>query len=257
MNTTKSLVLIILAAFSTSVCAQELNLMKAENHPMQYYVSLPQGWTKAKQWPVVVVLESASKEYKKNAELFATARGQMPFIMVAPINTNNGSQGRRDPSLFPYSNETWDYMEKVGDCTFNNEGLQSIIKEVTVKYNGEPRVYITGFEAGAHALWSIVFNYPELLYAAAPVAGNYRGRCVEPSKISKDPSRVNLPIRSFKGGKGAPISPLIEQWKEVKQIAESNGYKNISEQEVSEKNHEPMPAEVLSYFQELLTTRKK
>jgi len=28
-------------------------LKTASTHPIQYYLSLPEGWTKAKKWPVV------------------------------------------------------------------------------------------------------------------------------------------------------------------------------------------------------------
>src|SRR5690349_14356645 len=100
-----------------------LLIKRASDHPMQYYISLPAGWSINKKWPVVIVLEAAEKQYKANAERFMNVRGQMPFIIVAPIHTNNGNQGRRDPALFPYSTETWDYIDKVGDCQFNDEGI--------------------------------------------------------------------------------------------------------------------------------------
>lgn len=252
----KAITILVATLLALRVSAQsELAPIKAEKHLMQYYLSLPQGWSAEKTWPVVVVLESASKEYKKNAERFVVARGAMPFILVAPINTNNGNQGRRDPTLFPYSSETWDYMEKVGDCQFNNEGIAAILKEVSEKYHGESRVFITGFEAGAHALWSIVFNHPELLRAAVPVAGNFRRRCVEQGKISNDPSKGNLPIRWFEGGKDKsdPVSTILyEQWKDAKSMAQSAGYNNLSEETVDSKGHEPMPEEVMAYFRRLL-----
>jgi poly(3-hydroxybutyrate) depolymerase len=251
----KPLVFLTLIASSFVSLSQDLTLQKTASHPMQYYVSLPKGWTKTKAWPVVVVLEAAEKEYKQNAERFVAARNEMPFIIVAPFNTNNGNQGRRDPKLFPYSNETWDYIDKVGDCQFNDEGIEKIIQEVAAKYNGEKKVYITGFEAGTHVLWSIVLNHPQLLNAAASVAGNFRNRCVEVGKISNDQSRKKLPIKSFVGDADeyfGPSGKLYNQWTEVKSIAIANGFENISETIISKKSHEPMPAEVLNYFFSLL-----
>ena len=38
-------------------------LKTASTHPIQYYLSLPEGWTKAKKWPVVVVIESADRDF--------------------------------------------------------------------------------------------------------------------------------------------------------------------------------------------------
>ncbi len=241
-------------AFSQSN-SSDLQLNKAENHPIQYYLSIPKNWNRNRQWPMVVILEAADKEYKKNAERFINARGDMPFILIAPFNTNNGNQGRRDPNTFPYSIETWDYIDKVGDCQFNEEGLQQIIKEVSAKYNGEQKIYLTGFEAGTHVLWSTVFNHPEWLKAAASVAGNFRNRCVEPGKISKDPSGKNLPIKSFVGDKDEyfrPSGKIYNQWTEVKSIASTNGFENVSETIISNKDHVPMPEEVMNYFYSLL-----
>jgi hypothetical protein len=35
---------------------------KVTGHDLQYLVSLPQGWTAAKQWPARVVIDSARRE---------------------------------------------------------------------------------------------------------------------------------------------------------------------------------------------------
>ena len=52
----------------------ELQLKTAKGHPIMYYLSLPQNWTASKRWPVVVILESAAKEFKKNAQRFVYLR---------------------------------------------------------------------------------------------------------------------------------------------------------------------------------------
>jgi len=230
--------------------SSSLQLKTASNHPMQYFISLPKGWNKTKKWPVLIVLEEAAKEYKINIERFVKARGDSPFILVGPYNTNNGNSGRRDENIFPYSKETWDYMEKVGDCQFNDEGIHQIILDVTNNFNGEDKIYLTGFEAGTHALWSIVFNHSEYLKAAIPVAGNFRNRCIELSKIPSDPSKKNLPIHSIVGevdeGFG-PSGKVYNQWTEVKTLAINNGFSNITETVIPKKGHVPMPEEVMNY----------
>jgi predicted peptidase len=255
-----ALAAITLCSFSPSSQdnSNNLQLKTASNHPMQYFVSLPKSWTKKKVWPVLMILEAADKEYKINAERFVNAREDLPFIIIAPYNTNNGSQGRRDPKLFPYSNETWDYMEKIGDCQFNDEGIHQIVLDVAKDFNGENQIYLTGFEAGAHALWSIVFNHPEYLRAAIPVAGNFRNRCVEPPKISKDPRNKDLPIRSIVGELDEyfrPSGKIYNQWTEVRDLAISKGFKNISEIIIPKKGHVPMPEEVLSYVNSIVSKK--
>jgi len=222
---------------------------------MMYYVSLPQNWTASKSWPVVVVLEAAEKEFKKNAARFVEARGSAPFILVAPLNTNNGNQGRKDPAVFPYSRETWEYIDRVGDCEFNSDGIRKIMLDIQMEFNGEGKIFITGFEAGAHDLWSIVFNHPEYLRAAAPVAGNYRGRCIALDKISKDPSTNKLPVMSFIGEKDEYFGhggSYYNQWLDVKNLAVSNGFQNISETIIPNAGHVPMPKEVIDYFNSFL-----
>jgi poly(3-hydroxybutyrate) depolymerase len=233
----------------------ELQLKTASDHPMMYYISLPQNWSPSKSWPVIFILEAAEKEFKKNAERFVEARRSLPFILVAPINTNNGNQGRKDPTVFPYSKETWNYIDRVGDCAFNAAGINQIIHDVQKEFNGEGKIYLTGFEAGAHDLWSIVFNHPEYLNAAAPVGGNYRGRCVDVNAISKDPSRSNLPITALLGKNDEVFGPsgqLYNQWTDPKKLAQANGYNAVTEIVLADKGHEPLPQEVLAYFNKLL-----
>jgi len=249
----------LLTVISTITFAQPeskdaIQLKKLDGHPMQYYISLPKGWSASKKWPVVMVLEAAEKEYKVNAQRFIDAREDMPFIIVAPIHTNNGNQGRRDPNLFPYTNQTWDYIDKIGDCQFNDDGFKQILTDIKKLYEAEDAVYITGFEAGAHMLWSIVFNHPELLKAAVPVGGNYRGRCVDGSQISSNPSKTNLPIVAFMGEKDDVFGlngPLVAQWNDAKSLAIKNGFKNVNEKVIQGKGHVPLPKEVLEYFFQL------
>jgi len=247
--------MVAIAGISASAQTSELNLVKASNHPMQYYISLPKGWDASRQWPVAVVLEAADKDYKVNAERFIATRGNLSFIIVAPLNTNNGNSGRRDPAVFPYSTETWDYMEKVGDCQFNDEGILNIIADVAKQYNGETKVYLTGFEAGTHTLYSMVFNHPETLMAAVPVAGNWRNRCYVAEQITKDPNKKKFPIHSIVGELDEGFGPkgmVYDQWTSVRDLASSNGYKDISETVVPKKGHMPMPGEVWKYFGSLI-----
>src|SRR5689334_2802775 len=105
------LLIILLLMLTASLFAQRttndsLQLKTANGHPMQYYLSLPNGWTKEKKWPVVVIIEAADKQYKENALRFVRERKGMPFILVAPYNVNNSRSGRRDPAVFPYSEKT-------------------------------------------------------------------------------------------------------------------------------------------------------
>jgi len=229
----------------------KLELKKATDHPMQYYISLPDSWSPGKKWPVVIAVEAAEKQFKQNAERFIAQRKNMPFIIVVPINTTNGQQGHKDPTIYPYSKAVWDTIDKISICKFDIDGLQSIVKDVKTNFSGSDKVFITGFEAGTHLVWAMIFQHPELLYAAAPVAGNYRNRCMENDQFSKHDSRLQLPIKNFTGvdDKDFGVNGRIyAQYLEAKNLAIAHGYKNISEMEVAGRGHEPLPKEVFDYF---------
>ncbi|HRI59495.1 MAG TPA: hypothetical protein PK228_07220 [Saprospiraceae bacterium] len=242
--------ILLLTAYlhAQKISNDSLELKTANNHQMQYFLSLPDKWTIEKKWPIVVIIESADKEYKENALRFVSARKEMPFILVAPFNVNNSRYGRRDSKIFPYSEETWDIIDKTGDCKFNMDGITQIITDVQNQYNGEQEYFITGFEAGAHTVWQFVFQKPERLKAAAPVAGNYnQNSCMTESEFSKDTSLVNLPVRGFSGSIDT-LGIFYSQWKNAIQVAAAHGYKNISETIIPDKGHVPFPTEVLNWF---------
>jgi predicted peptidase len=232
-----------------------LQLETANNHPMQYFLSLPEKWAIIKKWPIVVIIESADKEYKENALRFVRTRKDMPFILVAPFNVNNSRYGRRDPNIFPYSKETWDIIEKTGDCKFNMDGISRIVSDVQKKYNGEQRFFITGFEAGAHTVWQFLFQHPEWLIAAAPVAGNYnQNSCMRDELFSKDSALIKLPVKGFSGSTDTLYGAkgfVYDQWENAGKAAADHGYRNISEQIIPGKGHVPLPTEVLGWFLEI------
>ena len=251
--TTKTIALLISFVASTALYSQssDLQLMKATNHPIQYLISLPAGWSAKSKWPIVIIASDAEKQFRRDAEQFFTARKSLPFIIVTPFITTNGSQGHGDPSIYPYSKTVWDTIDKLSICNFDLDGLQSIVHDVQKTYSGSDKAFITGFEAGAHLVWAIAFQHPELLYAAAPVAGNYRSRCMETNAFSNDPSRSQLPIRSFTGSEDEDFGVKGKnygQYLDAKRVAIAHGYKNISEIEVQGKGRVLLPGEVLAYF---------
>lgn len=236
-----------------AIHAQTTMLKTAKNHPMQYYVSIPKSWTTNSRLPVVILFEEAAKEYKKNIDRFMVARGDASFILVQPIHTNNGNQGRGDATLFPYTKETWEYIDKVGDCQFNADGINAIYNEVKTEYHTQERWYATGFEAGTHMLWWMVFNRPDIVKAAAPVEGNYRSRCVDENPIPQTKSPVI--IRAFFGDQDEMSKPgaiLYDQWIQARDLARKIGHHDITENIVAGKGHVTMEKEVMDYFATLI-----
>lgn len=249
-----------LAVTANSYSQSNLQLKKASSHPIQYYISLPNNWSAKTKWPVVIVVSDANKQFKKDAKQFVDARKDLPFIIISPFITTNGTQGHRDSTIYPYSKSVWDTIDKLSICKFDIEGLQNIITDVKRNYSGSDKVFITGFEAGTHLVWAMIFQQPELLYAAAPVAGNYRNRCMESDFFSSNASKTDLPIRNFTGSDDKDFGingRVYNQYLEAKNLAISHGYRNISETEVKGKGHVLLPEEVLSYFNSVWKSIKK
>jgi dienelactone hydrolase len=243
-----------LVAVAAPATADELRRETADGHPMQYYLSLPRGFEAKRTWPVVVVVEAAEKRFEENARRFVAARGDLPFIIVAPIVVTNGRSGQRDPAIYPYSTAVWDGIDKSGVCEFDLAGIDRVLDKVRREHHGDGRVFLTGFEAGTHLVWAYALLHPERLRAVAPVAGNYIGRCVEEDKISTHPARRALPIRGFVGANDAQFGPsgaVHAQWEAARKLALAHGFASIVETVVAGREHVPLPADVLAWFAEL------
>ena len=230
-------------------------LKTASTHPIQYYLSLPDGWTKTKKWPVVVVIDSAEREFLQAATAFAQARGSRPFILVTPLVVTNGGSGFRSVPTYHYSNNVWDRIQNSGQFQFDMDGLDAIMQDLAKDYGGENKFFLTGLEAAGHTVWGVLFNHPEAVRAAVLVCPNYAGRWVDEAHISNAPERVDLPIRNFVGANDtlcAQGSPIYTQMMRAATIATEHGYKNVTLVRIDGKGHERLAAEVLDYFSSLL-----
>ncbi len=216
---------------------------------MQYYVSLPQGWTAARKWPVVVVIESANRQFQHTLGIFAKARKDMPFILVAPMVTTNGGANYRQAGTYRYSDAVWNQIEQ-DPCRFDMDGVAAAAADLQKLYGGEDRYFLTGWEAGGHTVWSMIFRHPEALRAAAPAVTNYAGRCLE-SGYSTGVSRTDLRVTVFQVQSGRDVAPgmfVYRQSQQAMETAAEHGFRNVSERIVADKPHSPLAEEVLAYF---------
>jgi hypothetical protein len=235
--------------------AEAPQLKTASTHPIQYYLSLPEGWTAQKKWPVVVVIESADREFLEAATAFAQARQHRPFILITPLVVTNGGAGYRTVPTYHYSDAVWDQIQNSGLFNFDMGGLSAIMQDVVKQYGGEDKYFVTGFEAGGHTVWGILFNHPEVTRGAVLVCPNYQGRWVDEAHISSAVERTRLPIRNFVGSKDemcSPGRPIFTQMQNAVSVAEAHGYQNVSLKRVEGKGHERLADEVLAYFYSLL-----
>lgn len=127
----------------------EPELRNASTHPMQYYLSLPDGWTPAKRWPVVVAFDGSGKDWLDLAHTFVDARKKLPFILVVPLILTNGGGDLRTHPHYHYSPAVWDAVDTNGKCAFDLEGVAAVLSDVEQTAAAEPRAFVTGFSAAA------------------------------------------------------------------------------------------------------------
>lgn len=229
-------------------------LKTASSHPIQYYLSLPEGWIAGKKWPVVVIIESADREFLEAANAFLQARQHRPFILVTPLVVTNGGSGFRNVPTYHYSDAVWTRIQDSGQFTFDMEGINAVMQDVVKQYGGDDHYFLTGFEAGGHTVWGILFNHPEATRAVALVCPNYLGRWVDEQHLSTA-SRADLPIKNFIGTKDELCSaghPIYTQMQRAMSLASSHGYNNVSLTRVVGKGHVRLADEVLDYFSSLI-----
>jgi poly(3-hydroxybutyrate) depolymerase len=224
--------------------AQELKT--ATGHAMQYYLSLPQGWTADRKWPVVVAIESANRDFQANAAAFVRARDKMPFIVAVPLVVTNGGAGFRSVATYHYGDPVWGEIDRVGAFRFDEAGIAAAMADVKRLYGGEERYFLTGWEAGGHTVWAMLFQHPEQLRAVAPVSTNYAGRWMTADSFSSSPARVKLPLRVFQSSR-VPAPFLVQQTTAAMDLARQHGYGDVT-QTVVDKVHGPMADDVLRYF---------
>jgi poly(3-hydroxybutyrate) depolymerase len=200
-------------------------LKSAHSATAKYYLALPKGWSPKATWPIVVTIAGSGHNFLDNCRAFVSARGDRPFIVVTPCVASNGN----DPA--------------------DEQAVLAIVREVQQAQAGQPKFFITGFSAGGHLAWQVIFHHPELLAAAAPAAANFRFRGV--SEVSQADARVRLPIRGFQGDKDGSQAALNPQWNDAEQLARKSGYANLSHVIVKGASHQPFADPVMEFFTSL------
>src|SRR5579859_7739150 len=155
--------LISCAAFAESDLSGLPALKTAAHYPVQYYLSLPKGWSAQKQWPVLVAIDASYGDFYANVERFSRARKNGPFIIVVPFLTDGRSVSASERNTkFHYSPEVWRQIDKEGPLAFDLAALDAILAEVSSQYGGEEKPFLTGWgQGGGPIAWTLVLTQPE------------------------------------------------------------------------------------------------
>ena len=233
-----------------------ITTQRARAHPMRYHLALPSGWRADREWPVLFVIPDAARDFEANLALFVQARGDRPYILVAPEVLSCGGARSRTPDHYSYTRAEWDSLQSGDDFSFEDEGLAAVLADVHERWHGDSRAFLTGWEAGGHTVWALALRHPERWRGVAPVTANYQRRGATSASISRAPERTSLPIQPFRCG--ARTGALADMMKAIDQQtalalsdARDHGFQPRPVQIVARADHSPLAATVLAWCDSL------
>jgi poly(3-hydroxybutyrate) depolymerase len=233
-------------------------LVGALGHPMRYWVSLPRGWERSRVWPVLVTVEGSAGDFEGNARSFAEKRGDLPFIVVAPVVLSNAAIA--SPHLYPYPAELLRTMNRGGmkpRMDFDLTGLVTVLDEVRGLLRGSEKVFLTGYAGGGNLTWAMAFAHPARLAAAAPVSGCVWGPFERTAPRS---DRSALEVRAFQGMQTSGIMTSISDghWKKAKSTSdELGGFASVSRVQLEDVPHGRAYDAVLAFFASKLSAEDR
>jgi dienelactone hydrolase len=237
-----------------------ITAQRASTHPMRYHLALPSGWKADREWPVLVVIPDAGRDFEANLARFARARGDRPCILVAPEVLSCGGARTRTPDHYSYARAEWDSLQGGDDFAFEDAGLAAVLADVRKHWHGEPRAFLTGWEAGGHTVWAQALRNPERWRGVAPVTANYQRRGVDSTSISRAPERTSLPIQAFRCG--APKGEVAGAMRFIDQQtalalgdARDHGFRPQPVRVVPGADHSPLAEPVLAWCDSLRRSR--
>lgn len=149
-------------------------------HPMQYFLALPRGYGKPQEdrrWPILVCIDGAARMFEQRVNDFRNARGDLPFILVAPCtfsNTNRIEGSHRERYLRLYSDEEIRQAE-TDRLSWDEAGLLAVLDDIRKEFGSEDRISLTGFSGGGLLTYRMLLRHPERVAAAVPVCANFFG----------------------------------------------------------------------------------
>jgi predicted esterase len=182
-------------------------LRRAATHPIRYYLSLPQGQPQS----VLVCVAGADADFAGLVEKYRRARGNRPFLIVAPCTFSNTNR-LRGQTLARYRRlYSEEEIRRAGGqglipdvnrrLDWDEEGLLAFLEDLRTTLGTAPRIYLTGFSGGGLLVWRMIVRHPDQLALAVPVCPNFNcwghGYCHWPPSRSA----AALPVHVILGEK--------------------------------------------------------
>jgi predicted esterase len=147
-------------------------LVKSKDHPMVAWLSLPKGFAKRTETPVLVAVEGAGANYLGFAQGHAAARGARRYAVLAPCSLSSTNELK--PATFPFYApallEEWNSRR----VEFDLAGLEAILTALEARYGLAKKVAITGFSGGGNLCYTLTMQRPSRVWASVPACANFQ-----------------------------------------------------------------------------------
>ena len=171
---------------------------------MPYRLTKPEGYDKAKKYPLVLILHGWGErgtDNKKQLSQFGPAfakpevRKKFPAFVVVPQANGSWIQGPVFDKPIPLS------PKPTKNLTLAVEIIDALSKQEAVDAD---RLYLMGYSNGACGVWELLERYPRRWAAAVPMAG-----AGDPAKVT---AAKQVPIWAFHGAndKTIPLERMDE-----------------------------------------------
>ena len=159
-------------AIEAEAAQSDVALVKSKDHPMVAWLSLPKGFTKRGETPVLVAVDGAGANFLGAARGFASSRGSRKYMVLAPCSLSNTNELKAETYPF-YSAAT---LQEWGSrrIEFDLPGLEAILKALQARYGAAKKVAITGFSGGGNLCYSLTMQRPALVWASVPACANFQ-----------------------------------------------------------------------------------
>jgi predicted peptidase len=175
--------LISLVNFGQTVASNDMYEKKefkySDGKVLPYRILYPEGYDKAKKYPLVLFLHGAGergsdneKQLMHGSKMFLTAenRKNFPTIVVFPQCPENSywSSVSIDRNKTPLTFE-FNYDNTI---TWPLDAVQKLVIQIqTSEATDKKRCYVTGLSMGGMGTFEIVYRFPKLFAAAMPICG--------------------------------------------------------------------------------------